>query len=68
MGDKHRGTNDNIQALVSDTYRSDNCFTFALLLFFLQIKIYYVCVILFIVFSTCIRWNLKELLEPEIIS
>jgi hypothetical protein len=67
MDDKHRGTNDNIQALVSDTYRFDNCLTFALLLF-LQIKIYYVCVILFIVFATCIRWNLKELLEPEIIS
>lgn len=67
MGDKHRGTNDNIQALVSDTYYFDNCLTFALL-FFLQIKIYYVCVILFIVFATCIRWNLKELLEPETIS
>lgn len=33
MGDKHMGTSDSIQALVSDTYHSDNCFTFALLFF-----------------------------------
>lgn len=41
MGDKHRGTNDNIQALVSDTYCFIDCLTYSLLFFYKEIYIMY---------------------------
>lgn len=68
MGDEHRGTNDNIQALVSITYLRFYLFIMYTI-FFVIFKKYILCIYYIVYcFYICIRWNPKERLEPETIS